>query len=125
MCHVQRVTNTCGHRNDHIIMACYIVKEASPSPDPSPTSASSPQGQQSAETHTHQSSSACCCSNQAQTQNQDQDTAAASANANPDDKIARTGFDARTQPYCINAFIKELDSPAGFKCMVYRCGRAD
>jgi hypothetical protein len=28
MCSVQRVTNSCGHINDHVSMSCYIANEA-------------------------------------------------------------------------------------------------
>ncbi|KAL4800481.1 hypothetical protein BDV19DRAFT_384298 [Aspergillus venezuelensis] len=42
-----------------------------------------------------------------------------------EDMIQRTGFDARTEPYCISRVPRPLDSPCGFKCMVSGCGRAD
>ncbi|KAL4928411.1 uncharacterized protein BDV17DRAFT_291627 [Aspergillus undulatus] len=42
MCHVQRVTNTCGHVNDHVLMACHLAKSATPSPESSPTSCTFP-----------------------------------------------------------------------------------
>lgn len=28
MCNVQRVTNTCGHINDHVLMSCYAANGA-------------------------------------------------------------------------------------------------
>ncbi|KAL4958252.1 hypothetical protein BDW69DRAFT_179849 [Aspergillus filifer] len=42
-----------------------------------------------------------------------------------EDMIQRTGFDARTGPYCKRKVPRPLDSPCGFKCMVAGCGRAD
>ncbi|KAL4991305.1 hypothetical protein BDW68DRAFT_152440 [Aspergillus falconensis] len=41
-----------------------------------------------------------------------------------EDMIQRFGFDARNQPYCKLTVPKVLDSPKGFKCMVYACGMA-
>ncbi|OJJ71927.1 hypothetical protein ASPBRDRAFT_581789 [Aspergillus brasiliensis CBS 101740] len=26
MCHIQRVSNSCGHVNDHVLLACHIAK---------------------------------------------------------------------------------------------------
>ncbi|RDH34485.1 hypothetical protein BDQ94DRAFT_141560 [Aspergillus welwitschiae] len=31
MCHIQRVSNSCGHVNDHVLLACHIAKAAADS----------------------------------------------------------------------------------------------
>ncbi|KAL3453862.1 hypothetical protein BJX65DRAFT_301675 [Aspergillus insuetus] len=105
MCQVQRVVNSCGHTNDHIIMACRFAKSASPSAE----SALRTQGSlvdQSRETH-------------------NTSTTTGGHSQGPANMIQTIGFDARTEPYCIHAKIKKLSTSKGFKCMVNECGRAD
>lgn len=112
MCQVQRVINSCGHRNDHVLLTCHTEKRRSfllennvdpivPGEDPDQLIAPVPAVELSHSTSPH---------------NDSNDSAAAS---NSD------GFDARTEPYCANAIIHVLDSPKGFECMVPRCFTAD
>ncbi|KAL4915307.1 hypothetical protein BDW62DRAFT_203769 [Aspergillus aurantiobrunneus] len=131
MCHVQRVTNTCGHINDHVLMACHIAKTRAPSPEHCPTSSTIFAATHGTRTSTTQSQ------NQNQTQSQCEgysfhftETTQERRNGEQveeeeEDMIQRSGFDARTRPYCKAKHTKMLDSPKGFKCMVSWCGRAD
>src|SRR5215471_16805995 len=42
MCQVQRVINSCGHINDHVLLTCRIGKPRSPSPEIETTNTSKP-----------------------------------------------------------------------------------
>lgn len=86
MCNVQRVTNSCRHINDHVLMTCHAANKAV--------------AQQAANPR-------------------------APAKDNESDVIQRSGFDARTNPYCKAKAPKDLKLPKGFQCMVPGCGRAD
>jgi hypothetical protein len=147
MCQVQRVTNSCGHINDHVLMSCYLAKDVTPSPPPSHLSFTITNFQES-----YNSASATFAiytsqrERQLQSEDKDQGKDESSSiwsgksrtsgslsqgpNSNKnkkdeEDMIQRFGFEARNQPYCKLTVPKVLNSPEGFKCMVYACGRAD
>ncbi|KAL4772167.1 hypothetical protein BDW60DRAFT_207536 [Aspergillus nidulans var. acristatus] len=148
MCQVQRVTNSCGHINDHVLMSCYLAKDVTPSPPPSHLSYTVTNFQES-----YNSASATFAIYTSQSERQlqsegkghgkDESSSIRSgksrtsgtlsqgldSNKNKkeeqEDMIQRFGFEARNQPYCKLTVPKVLDSPKGFKCMVYACGRAD
>ncbi|KAL6236912.1 hypothetical protein BDW75DRAFT_238852 [Aspergillus navahoensis] len=144
MCQVQRVTNSCGHINDHVLMPCYLAKDVTPSPPNSPPSSTFTITQ---EPWTSVSASASAATNPSRNKRQSQGSnesnsvrsgkskipAALTHGLNSDkykkaeeeDMIQRFGFGARNQPYCKLTAPKVLDSPKGFKCMVHACGRAD
>ncbi|KAH8423874.1 uncharacterized protein LDX57_001626 [Aspergillus melleus] len=115
MCQVQRVLNTCGHRNDHVLLSCHLARLVLPQPEPishrQPATATTQQSLGTAQ-------------QQQQQQQQQQPTFILSV-TNVEIAIAKTGFQACSQPYCIFARVRELASPVGFKCMVEGCGRAD
>ncbi|KAL4885049.1 hypothetical protein BJY04DRAFT_214930 [Aspergillus karnatakaensis] len=146
MCRVQRVKNTCGHINDHVLMTCHVAKVASSSfsSEPNPTISSPAEGD---EDQIILSNSSITIATTSTT-----DTRAEGASINPEagartatttysssypsssadmdrgmvvDMIQRTGFDARTGPYCTFSKPKMLDEAQGFKCMVAGCERAD
>ncbi|RDW86402.1 uncharacterized protein DSM5745_03044 [Aspergillus mulundensis] len=158
MCHVQRVTNSCGHINDHVLMACYLAKDVTPSPSPSPTPSTFTITQESYTSISAPSADASKREQQSQSQTQHQDKGGHTQSrekgesssirsersgkskismaqiqgrgeclsiSEEEDMIQRLGFDARNQPYCKLKFPKALDSPKGFKCMVFTCGRVD
>ncbi|KAL4810428.1 hypothetical protein BDV18DRAFT_156791 [Aspergillus unguis] len=119
MCHVQRVTNSCGHINDHVLMSCYHAKdtEASPPPSPSPSPSPSPV--------LNQVQSRIKQIKTQPTERKKFMDGGNTSTAEEKDMIQRSGFDARTQPYCKLRIPKVLESPRGFKCMVHMCGVAD
>lgn len=98
MCHVQRVTNSCGHQNDHVLLVCRVAKAALASP---------PAYADSLDSGRHKLAVPIG----------DGDSA--------DGAAGKSGFHACTQPYCIYASVKTLTSAKGFKCMVAGCGQAD
>ncbi|KAL4736567.1 hypothetical protein BDV11DRAFT_172776 [Aspergillus similis] len=148
MCQVQRVTNSCGHINDHVLMSCYFAKDVTPSPPPSHLSSTVTNFQES-----YNSASAIFAiytsqsKRQPQIEGKDRGKGESSSirsgkprssgslsqaldsdknkEKEEEDMIQRFGFEARNQPYCKLTVPKVLDSPKGFKCMVYACGRAD
>ncbi|KAL2827026.1 hypothetical protein BDW59DRAFT_160608 [Aspergillus cavernicola] len=120
MCHIQRVTNTCGHINDHITLSCHLAKDIESSPEPS-----SPASSPSTVTHQHETKPKGQPTRTTTTTKALTTSTSKPKPNNAPDRIARSGFDARTQPYCIWAKIHELKSAQGFKCMVFGCGRAD
>ncbi|KAL5002310.1 hypothetical protein BDV10DRAFT_181523 [Aspergillus recurvatus] len=145
MCQAQRVTNSCGHINDHVLMPCYLAKDVTPSPPASPPSSTFTIAQ---EPYTSTSLSASVATNTSQSERQPQSQGRDESNSvrsgkskiptaltqglssgkdkkEEEDMIQRFGFDARNQPYCKLTVPRVLDSPNGFKCMVYACGRAD
>ncbi|KKK16316.1 hypothetical protein ARAM_001769 [Aspergillus rambellii] len=135
MCQVQRVVNSCGHRNDHVLISCYFAKNAFPSPSasrPDNTNNTSASGTSTGDTT---SPAAAITTAAALAADADADTTTSSTSqtqrvpTQPQpqmaDKIAKSGFDARTGPYCVYANIRTLVSPRGFMCMVHSCGRAD
>lgn len=133
MCQVQRVLNTCGHKNDHVLLTCHLARRVLPQPEPSASYPSS-QRRQEASQHEHEDE------HQDQGQGQGLGHRSGSDTNSPpppaqqtailsitgvEIAIASTGFQACSQPYCIFARIRELTSPVGFMCMVEGCGRAD
>lgn len=144
MCHVQRVTNTCGHRNDHVSLCCRFAKAgyslAVPISDPnsnlsypttsittmttdftSTTTTTTATGDDKSSMHYHSHS---VHQNTVEGAG-DGDPPAAATAAITASAVAHRGFHACTQPYCIYASVRMLESPVGFMCMVDGCGRAD
>ncbi|ODM19170.1 hypothetical protein SI65_05787 [Aspergillus cristatus] len=141
MCHVQRVINTCGHRNDHVSLSCRFAKAghnlASPISDPT-SNLSHTMTTTSTSTSTSMGTSAAATTTTTVTTITTTNTTnptAAGSNDNSNGSVVNSagacpaiqhrGFHAYTEPYCIYASIRILDSPAGFMCMVEGCGRAD
>ncbi|OJJ85699.1 uncharacterized protein ASPGLDRAFT_1514557 [Aspergillus glaucus CBS 516.65] len=142
MCHVQRVINTCGHRNDHVSLSCRFAKAghnlAMPISD-SNSNLSHTTTTTSTSTSTRMSTSAATTTTTTTvttitTTTTTANPTAASSNYDSNDSIVNSagastaiqhhGFHAYTEPYCIYATVRTLDSPAGFMCMVEGCGRA-
>ncbi|EYE98277.1 uncharacterized protein EURHEDRAFT_375228 [Aspergillus ruber CBS 135680] len=141
MCHVQRVINTCGHRNDHVSLSCRFAKAGHNLAMPISESNSnlshtattrrmSTCMSASAATITTTTTITTIATNTTTTN----PTAASSSDDSNDSAMSSTGastviqphgFHAYTDPYCIYATVRTLDSPAGFMCMVEGCGRAD
>lgn len=127
MCQVQRVTNTCGHRNDHVSLNCHFGKTgrhlAVPISDPN----SKRSTVNTATTTTVTSRSAGTAGNSHSIEDRG-GVAAVAAGGEKNNETAAVdygGFHAWTRPYCIFASIRRLDSPAGFMCMVEGCEKAD
>ncbi|KAL4979290.1 hypothetical protein BDW66DRAFT_111276 [Aspergillus desertorum] len=145
MCQVQRLTNSCGHINDHVLMPCYLAKDVTPSPPTSPPSSIFTITQKSYTSASASTSPAgyTHSENQPKFRGRDESNSTRSGKSKiptalsqqldsdknkkqgDEDMIQRFGFDARNQPYCKLTVPKVLGSPKGFKCMVYACGRAD
>ncbi|KAL2868310.1 uncharacterized protein BJX67DRAFT_380120 [Aspergillus lucknowensis] len=125
MCHVQRVINSCGHINDHILMACRFAKDAPPSPEPSSLTSASHPRKSTSPIQVQGKDEAGKISSTTEENHGKLEQGGDIADSEAKDMIQRSGFDARTQPYCIHANIKELGSPMGFRCMFYGCGRAN
>lgn len=119
MCHVQRVVNTCGHRNDHVILLCHFARAgyqlADPISDPN-SNLSCP----STNTETTSATLASTENDHGSSHHQDN----GNEDGDGDDAASeQRGFHACTEPYCVYASVRTLDSPVGFRCMVEGCGR--
>lgn len=101
MCRLQRVQNSCGHRNDHVYHQCCWAKKvievfallhitdryiiAKPTEDPEELK------------KPHEGV----------------------------EDLLNGGFHASNEPYCLCADINALESPYGFQCMVEGCGQTN
>lgn len=121
MCKVQRVTNSCGHRNDHVLLVCHIAKAPSPPLSPHQSDFDSSDLSISDPAYNGLYERRHLIAWPIGDPRAPNSTETTTADNNPVNK----GFHACTEPYCIYASIRELDSPKGFKCMVSGCGRAD
>lgn len=99
MCQVQRVTNTCGHRNDHVLMSCRTAKSFLESSPECPN-------------YSHRRSLLAVPIKRRLLDA-----------ANAGSITIHGGFHACTEPYCRMAIVRELRSAEGFVCMVPGCGR--
>ena len=104
MCYLQRVQNSCGHRNDHVSIQCWEMKtelSKSKSGEPVPAEDSI-----------------------LATPIADPD-ALREPNTGEDD-LRANGFHATDDPHCTKQKdIRCLYSPDGFRCMVSGCERAN
>ena len=121
MCHVQRVVNTCGHRNDHVFLLCHFARAgyqlAVPISDPN-SNLSCPSANENATSTTTMSTDSDHDSNHHQDDNDNGD-----GGSDDDAAFEKRGFHACTEPYCVYASVRTLDSPVGFRCMIEGCGR--
>lgn len=136
MCQVQRVVNSCGHKNDHVLLVCHVAKMQT-------LSLSSYSGNGNCNRNcTNPMVIPSFCSQLAVpipiTDSPDLKSAHHHHRPHHNDNnnnlkcssvagntITTGGFHAYTEPYCIYATIRTLDSPKGFKCMVNGCETAD
>lgn len=134
MCHVQRVTNTCGHRNDHVSLCCRFAKAgynlAVPIRDPNsnlsyPTTSITTTTTDFTATTTTTTTGNDTSAIHYHSHSVHQDTTDGGGDPAAATAVAHRGFHACTQPYCIYASVRMLESPAGFMCMVDGCGKAD
>lgn len=152
MCRVQRVVNTCGHVNDHVLMTCRVARARSPSPLPAAASGNHsslngvPLGTLSTQTPAQVNAAAGASSalglvmpsltisqgHAVTPTHQTENSAPNSGTTSQGDSqsiVVGTGqpglAHASTHPYCTTADIKHLSSAEGFQCMVPGCGRAN
>ena len=120
MCYVQRVVNTCGHRNDHVFLLCRFARAgyqlAVPISDPN-SNLSCPNTTTKPTTATPTSPDNDHGSSPHQDDNDNENGDGGDA------AFEKPGFHACTEPYCVYASVRTLDSPVGFRCMVEGCGR--
>jgi hypothetical protein len=95
MCHVHRITNTCGHRNDHVLLTCRTAKSILESPSSS-----------------HRRSLLAVPISRRLLDA-----------VNAGSITIHGGFHACTELYCRRAIVRELRSAEGFVCLVPGCGR--
>jgi hypothetical protein len=144
MCQVQRVTNGCGHVNDHILMMCRLAKAASSFSSSAPgilqnltnvqqgsnastittVTITTPTSPQTASMQGHPPQGVIMAS---LTSPSNQENLPPRREGSESSAVLCLGVPGRChawdEAYCINAIIRHLSSAKGFECMVPGCGR--